>query len=78
MFKLPVYFISDNHFMMDLNDAEKDRREKLFYVFDKIKSISSFDLIMRNRHKISAAPTKVASDIDSRSFKNSRTGNQRR
>ena len=38
MFKLPVYFISDNHFKMDLNDLEKDRREKLFYVFDKIKS----------------------------------------
>ena len=38
MFKLPVYFISDNHFKMDLDDSEKDRREKLFYVFDKIKS----------------------------------------
>jgi len=38
VFKLPVYFISDNHFKMDLDDSEKDRREKLFYVFDKIKS----------------------------------------
>ena len=38
MFKLPVYFISDNHFKMDLSKSEKDRRKKLFHVFDKIKS----------------------------------------
>ena len=38
MFKLPVYFISDNHFKIDIDDTEKDRREKLFHVFEKIKS----------------------------------------
>ena len=38
MFKLPVYFVSDNHFKMDVNDSEKERREKLYHVFDKIKS----------------------------------------
>jgi len=38
VFKLPLYFISDNHFKMDLDDLEKDRRKKLFYVFDKIKT----------------------------------------
>ena len=36
--KLPVYFISDNHFKMDINKSEKDRRKKLYHVFDKIKS----------------------------------------
>ena len=38
MLKLPVYFVSDNHFKMDVNDSEKDRRSKLYHVFDKIKS----------------------------------------
>jgi len=38
MFKLPVYFISDNHFKMHLDKSEKNCREKLYYVFDKIKS----------------------------------------
>jgi UDP-2,3-diacylglucosamine hydrolase len=36
--KLPVYFVSDNHFKMDVDDSEKDRRSKLYHVFDKIKS----------------------------------------
>ena len=38
MLKLPVYFVSDNHFKMDVDDSEKDRRSKLYHVFDKIKS----------------------------------------
>ena len=38
MLTLPVYFISDNHFKMDVDKSEKDRREKLYHVFDKIKS----------------------------------------
>ena len=35
---LPLYFISDNHFKMDVDKSEKDRRKKLYHVFDKIKS----------------------------------------
>ena len=35
--KLPLYFISDCHIGMSLNNEEKKRREKLFYVFNKIK-----------------------------------------
>ena len=38
MLKLPVYFVSDNHFKMDVDDSEKDRRSKLYHVFDQIKS----------------------------------------
>ena len=34
---LPVYFISDNHFKLDIDESEKNRREKLYHVFDKIK-----------------------------------------
>tara|TARA_Y100000996_G_scaffold229276_1_gene180409 strand:+ start:190 stop:945 length:756 start_codon:yes stop_codon:yes gene_type:complete len=35
--KLPLYFISDCHIGMKLDNNEKKRREKLFYIFDKIK-----------------------------------------
>ena len=38
MFKLPVYFTSDNHFSMEIDDSEKKRRSKLYKVFDHIKS----------------------------------------
>ena len=38
MFKLPIYFISDNHFTMDDSNLEQIRREKLFSLFEKIKS----------------------------------------
>ena len=38
MLKLPVYFVSDNHFKIDVDDSEKDRRSKLYHVFDKITS----------------------------------------
>ena len=38
MLKLPVYFISDNHFKMDIDNSEKERRGKLYHVFDQIKS----------------------------------------
>ena len=37
MLTLPLYFISDNHFKMDIDASEKDRRRKLYHVFDKIK-----------------------------------------
>jgi len=36
--KLPVYFVSDNHFKMDVDNSEKERRGKLYHVFDQIKS----------------------------------------
>ena len=36
--KAPFYIISDNHFMMKYTSSERDRREKLFKVFDIIKS----------------------------------------
>ena len=35
--KLPVYFISDNHFLLDDNEAESERRNKLFNLFEHIK-----------------------------------------
>jgi len=35
--KLPVYFISDNHFLLDYNEAETERRNKLFNLFEHIK-----------------------------------------
>ena len=35
--KLPVYFVSDNHFFMDSPSNEKERRELLFSLFSEIK-----------------------------------------
>ena len=35
--KLPVYFISDNHFLLEQNKYESERRNKLFNLFDHIK-----------------------------------------
>tara|TARA_B100000902_G_C27078181_1_gene797519 strand:- start:74 stop:811 length:738 start_codon:yes stop_codon:yes gene_type:complete len=35
--KLPLYFISDSHISMIVNEDEINRREKLFSVFEKIK-----------------------------------------
>ena len=37
MFKHPVYFISDNHFSLEINPFEKERRNRLYEVFEKIK-----------------------------------------
>ena len=37
MLKQPIYFISDNHFKLDIDSSEKDRRQRLYYVFEKIK-----------------------------------------
>ena len=42
----PFYIVSDNHFMMDDNSSEQDRRQKLFDVFKKIKSIGKGTLII--------------------------------
>ena len=36
--KLPVYFISDNHFMMDFGSREKSRRRLMFDLFKVIRS----------------------------------------
>ena len=38
MFKQPVYFISDNHFSLEINPFEKERRNRLYQVFKQIKS----------------------------------------
>ena len=38
MFKQPVYFISDNHFKLDITSDEKERRNRLYQVFEKIKT----------------------------------------
>ena len=38
MFKQPVYFISDNHFTLDIDLHEKERRNRLYQVFEHIKS----------------------------------------
>ena len=35
--KLPLYFISDSHMGMEINDSEIKRRNKLFKLFEKIK-----------------------------------------
>jgi len=35
--KLPIYFVSDNHFFMDYPEGEEKRRNLLFSLFDKIK-----------------------------------------
>ena len=35
--KLPIYFISDNHFSMENTQSEQIRRDKLFTLFEKIK-----------------------------------------
>ena len=35
--KLPVYFVSDNHFFMDSPPGENKRRELLFSLFEKIR-----------------------------------------
>mgnify|MGYP001435936802 CR=1 FL=1 len=37
MIKEPIYFISDNHFMMEINHQEAQRRKKLITLFDEIK-----------------------------------------
>ena len=38
MLKQPVYFISDNHFKLDIDSSEKKRRNRLYQVFEHIKS----------------------------------------
>ena len=38
MLKQPVYFISDNHFKLDITSDEKERRSRLYQVFEKIKT----------------------------------------
>ena len=35
--KLPIYIVSDNHFLMKDNQNESNRRKKLFNLFNKIK-----------------------------------------
>ena len=42
----PYYIISDNHFSMDSNQSEHQRRKKLFQVFDKIKALNRGTLII--------------------------------
>ena len=36
--KLPIYIISDNHFLLDRDKLEEERRAKLFKLFQKIKN----------------------------------------
>ena len=45
MFRLPVYFISDNHFALNIDNYERERRAKLYQVFEKIK-ISGGSLVI--------------------------------
>ena len=42
----PFYIISDNHFMMNINDSEIQRRNKIRQVFDKIKKTKNGTLII--------------------------------
>ena len=42
----PYYIVSDNHFMMMHNSSEEERRNRLFQVFDKIKSKGQGTLII--------------------------------
>ena len=60
MFELPVYFISDNHFNITIDSAEKERRNKFYHVIEKIKSSKGtlviggdfFDFWFDYNHKI--------------------------
>ena len=36
--KLPIYIISDNHFLLEDSKKERYRREKLFDLFKKIQT----------------------------------------
>ena len=38
MLNKPVYFVSDNHFQLKINSDEKERRNRLYKVFSKIKT----------------------------------------
>ena len=42
----PYYIISDNHFSMNINEAENIRRDKIFAIFEKIKNIGKGSLII--------------------------------
>ena len=42
----PIFIVSDNHFSMDKNHNESERRNKLFKVFDKIKNFKNSTLII--------------------------------
>ena len=42
----PYYIVSDNHFSMNNDSKEHDRREKIFKVFDKIKMKGKGSLII--------------------------------
>ena len=46
MIKAPYYIVSDNHFFMDCNKKEMDRREKLFKVIKCIKNKGQGTLIL--------------------------------
>ena len=35
--KLPIYIISDNHFLLEKSKEEQNRRRKLFDLFENIK-----------------------------------------
>ena len=36
--KLPLYFISDCHMGMEIDESENERRKKLFQLFNRIQS----------------------------------------
>ena len=42
----PIFIVSDNHFSMENNHEENDRRNKLFKVFNKITSFNNSTLIV--------------------------------
>ncbi len=70
--KLPLYFISDCHIGMKLDDNEQKRREKLFHVFGKIKKSGGtliiggdfFDFWFEFRQKTPAIYQNVFDELD--------------
>jgi len=72
MLKEPVYFISDNHFMLDIDSSEKERRERLYHVFEHIKSTGGslviggdfFDFWFHYRYVIPAGYVDLLEGLD--------------
>ena len=72
MYNLPVYFISDNHFKMDIDNSERERRGKLYHVFEKIKSTGGtlviggdfFDFWFDYRHVLPAGYIDLFEQLD--------------
>ncbi|MDP6569858.1 MAG: UDP-2,3-diacylglucosamine diphosphatase [Candidatus Marinimicrobia bacterium] len=72
MYNLPVYVVSDNHFKMDVDQYELERRQKLYHVFDVIKSTGGtliiggdfFDFWFNYRHVVPAGYSDLLENLE--------------